>query len=267
MYVVHGLSKQEMDAFYNEHSYFEAEYGGGAAVNYLANKLEQDEKANLALSIIHRFEQKGRLLEIGCAGGYLLEVARDKFGYDVAGVELSEEMCAEGRARGLDIFCGSIEDAPVEWQKFDVIYLGDVLEHIATPKPFMDAINGRLNIGGQVAIELPLTYNLTLSGIVIGLVNLLKGNWGYQYFLPAQHRRNYANKPPYHVLMFNRASIRSFLKLYGFRVRYLKIYEGKPKEKFSGSWYGRFKALTHWLTFYFPQNFLGDRIFVVAEKI
>ena len=217
--------------------------------------------------MIKRYVPRGQLLDIGCAGGYLLEVARDEFGYDVKGIEVSEEMSTRARSRGLDVLTGLIENIPSDWKRFDIVYMGDVLEHIPMPRPLMEKIKPQMEQGSILVLELPLTYNLTLSGILIGIANMFKGNFGYRYFLPAQHRHGLEQKPPYHVLMFSRRSIRNFFRRQGFAIRYLKVYEGEPKLKFIGTWYGWLKRMTHWFTYNMPQSLLGDRMLVIAEKI
>lgn len=266
-YIIHGLTQSDFVDFYNDPRYFDSEYAGGVDMSYADNKAEMDEKASHILRIIRRYKSHGSFLDIGCAGGYLLEQAHTTGYAPVKGVEISDEMCRQGRARGLDIFQGSIIDVPSDFGHFDVIYMGDVLEHISDPRSFMRAIKAHLNPQALLVLELPLTYNLTLSGIMIGILNMFKGRLGRIYFLPAQHRHTFEDKPPYHVLMFGRRSIKNFLTQEGFVLKYLKIYEGRPKPKFRGTWYGKLKSMTHWLTLHLPQSYLGDRMIVIAEKL
>ena len=266
-YVRHHLNEKEISSFYNESEYFKSEYaGGGQTEEYAASRQDQEEKAARVLNIIKKIRPNGKLIEIGCAGGYFCALARDRYGYDVKGVELSEEMGQWGRQNlGLDIFTGSIFSAPLSWSGFSVAYLGDVLEHVSDPITFVGEIKSRLVTGGILVLELPFTYNWTLSGFIIGLANMFRGRFGRKYFLPAQHRKNFVPKPPYHLLMFTRKSLKTFLEKQGFRVLYLKIYEGEPKDKFGRSFYSSLKQITHWLTWFLPQSFLGDRCLVIAE--
>lgn len=265
-YIIHRLALKDFDDFYNDPRYFDSEYAGGVALKYADNVREMQQKATRVLKIIKRYKPSGYFIDIGCAGGYLLEIARDTFGYDARGVEVSKEMSAEAQARGVTVHCGTIENMPKHWPKFDVLYMGDVLEHIPDPKKFMKHVRGVAAIGAVMAIEVPLTYHMTLSGIFIGLINMLRGKFGRLYFLPAQHRHEFADKPPYHVLMFDQRSVRNFFEREGFIVKYVKIFEGAPKPHFARTWYGRLKSVTHWLTWYMPQRSLGDRMIVIAEK-
>ena len=265
-YIVHNLEIKDFDDFYNDPKYFDSEYAGGENSDYLSNVKFLKEKSSNVLLIIKKYKKSGNFLEIGCAGGYLLEVARDKFNYSVKGVEVSKEMCKDGQLRGLDIFCGTVDNIPNNWKSFDIVYMGDVMEHIPNPINFMSSIGKYINQNGLIVLELPLTYNLTISGIIIGIINIIKGKFGYKYFLPAQHRNKYEYKPPYHVLMFDRYSIKKFFKQEGYKIKYMRTYEGKPKTKFKGTLFGLLKIINHYITYYLPQNILGDRMIVIAEK-
>lgn len=264
-YVIHGLSFDEIRKFYDIEEYFDSEYGGGASNNYVANKDAQEKKARFALNLIKKHKTSGKLLEIGSAGGYFMKVAQKEFGFDVFGVEKSKNMAGLGNKNGLNIFAGTIEDLPDKDANYDVVYAGDVLEHIPNPNDFVFEAKKRLKKGGILCLELPLSYNLTFSGLFIGFINFLRGNVGYKYFLPAQHRSHFIKKPPYHILMFGRDSIKYFLNKNGFEMEYLKIYEGMPKEKFGGA-YSILKKISHFITFFLPQNYLGDRMIVIAKK-
>lgn len=265
-YIVHNLSDDDIQSFYNEEEYFDSEYAGGAIKDYGSNKENQDIKADRALNVIKKYRPSGKLLEIGCAGGYFLLRAK-RLGYDVKGVEVSDKMCRLAERIGLDVFCGELKDLPEGSGNFDVVYLGDILEHVASPNEFIVAVRGRMALGGIVTIELPLTYNWTLSGLAIGIVNLFRGRFGYKYFLPAQHRQSFMAKPPYHLLMFNRRSVKYFLAANDLKVKYLSIYDGLPKEKFQRNAYHWLKRISNFITLRSGQNFFGDRCLVIAQKV
>lgn len=264
-YVRHDLTPKQIQAFYDEPEYFDSEYAGGVARDYESNKPEMMAKAEYALGHIMAYKRAGSLLDVGSAGGYFIEAAKEK-GFGARGVEVSHEMVEFGRAHGLSIHEGTVFTLPPEWNNIDVAYMGDVLEHIAEPHAFLKKLHEIMRPGGILAIEVPLTYQLTLSGLPIGLYNMLRGRFGYMYFLPAQHRGAFVPKPPYHLLMFNRKSITKLLASEGFKVRRAKIYEGKPKEKFGLSRYGFLKMIGHYITRAIPHSPFGDRMFVIAEK-
>jgi len=262
-YIIHSLNQATFDSMYNQHEYFESEYEGGALSDYVSNQKEIKQRARRALRIIQKEINDKKLLEIGSAGGYFLEVARDESGFEVVGIELSREMAEWSRKRSLTIYNG-LTDLPAK-EKFNIVYMGDVLEHIPQPKDFIKKIEYHLEPNGFVVLELPLTFNLSLSGICIGIVNFLRGKIGFKYFLPAQHRKKFLLKPPYHLIMFNRPSIKKFFDDLHYDIKRLYIYEGGPKEKFKGEAYWWLKKFAYYITYY-TLPFLGDRMIVIAQK-
>jgi SAM-dependent methyltransferase len=81
------------------------------------------------LDRLERYRGEGRLLEVGCAAGLLLKRARER-GWRVRGVELSADAVADARALGLDVHQGTLDDAPLEADAFDLVFMGDALEHV-----------------------------------------------------------------------------------------------------------------------------------------
>lgn len=114
------------------------------------------------LGQITNFVSSGTLLDIGCATGELLAVARE-MGFDVYGVEVSpegirrcKERFGEDRIIGKNLKPG---DFPPEF--FDVITLSDILEHMPDPSPFLDNIYNILKPNGILMIVTPDTSSWT----------------------------------------------------------------------------------------------------------
>lgn len=106
-----------------------------------------------------------RILDVGCATGYFLEVARDA-GLDPFGVELSEfgaTTCAEKFGTGR-IHHGELEDAHFAHQPstpFDAIFMSDLIEHVRDPARTLTAARGLLKPGGRLVITTPWTATLS----------------------------------------------------------------------------------------------------------
>jgi 2-polyprenyl-3-methyl-5-hydroxy-6-metoxy-1,4-benzoquinol methylase len=100
----------------------------------------------------------GTLLDIGCATGELMELAKE-MGFDVYGVEISPEgysIC--NKKFGEDrIIKSSLKAGDFPSGFFDVITLCDVLEHITEPKVFLEIINDILKPNGLLMIVTPDT--------------------------------------------------------------------------------------------------------------
>lgn len=117
-----------------------------------------------------------RVLDIGCATGYLGEalIAR---GCRVSGVEIDPESAVRA-AKVLDeVMVADLADADLVAHfgpgSFDVVVLGDVLEHLMDPDRLLRHISGLLAPGGSVVISTP---NVTHGSLRLAL---LQGRWRY----------------------------------------------------------------------------------------
>jgi SAM-dependent methyltransferase len=75
----------------------------------------------------------GRLLDVGCGPGFLLDEAR-RAGWDVRGVDLAEPFVAWGREHlALDLRLGELEAHGFPSESFDAAVMIDVLSHLMSP--------------------------------------------------------------------------------------------------------------------------------------
>ena len=123
------------------------------------------------LDAISRFTTpSGKLLDIGCATGELLERA-EMMGFDVYGVEISPEGVAKSRKKfGDDKIINkklSEEDFPKEF--FSVITMSDVIEHIEKTGEFMKILSGILAKNGLIFMVTPDTSSW--------IKKILRKNW------------------------------------------------------------------------------------------
>lgn len=96
-----------------------------------------------------------RLLEIGCARGYALALARES-GWLPFGAETSAGDAAFARARfGLNIHHGTIETCPFPPGSFDAVTMWSVIEHIADPLAALRACRRLIHPQGVLSIHTP----------------------------------------------------------------------------------------------------------------
>jgi SAM-dependent methyltransferase len=105
------------------------------------------------LGDLKRFGAEGRLLEIGCSTGELLDAARSSF--KVAGVEADERTSRAARMRGLDVFNGSLCDARFPEGHFDVAAMYHVIEHVPSPRREVRELRRIIKPGGWLILETP----------------------------------------------------------------------------------------------------------------
>jgi len=97
----------------------------------------------------------GRLLDVGCALGFLLGTARE-LGFEVRGLDLNAAAIAAARREFGDcVHAGPLDERAFPGERFDVVTLIDVLEHVPDPGAFLATVRGRLASGGIVAAVLP----------------------------------------------------------------------------------------------------------------
>jgi SAM-dependent methyltransferase len=95
-----------------------------------------------------------RVLEIGCGLGDFLALARNS-GAHVLGVEM-DGLYADfaERERGLTIIRDHIERQTFD-ERFDVVAMFHVLEHLEDPNKLLEAVRTLLTPGGRLLIEVP----------------------------------------------------------------------------------------------------------------
>jgi len=112
--------------------------------------------ARVHLAIVERHAKKGRILDVGCAGGLFLEHSL-RAGWKVSGIEPNEPLAAEARQRLAGkgrIHCGTLEDAALR-SDFDAVTLWDVLEHVPHPQAFLSTCRALLRPGGHLFLNVP----------------------------------------------------------------------------------------------------------------
>lgn len=110
-------------------------------------------KAKKFLSIIKKYTKKGRILDIGCAAGFFLNLAKQQ-GFDPHGVEISKTFCSFAKREfKLDVFCGTLRERSYPSEYFDVVTLFDVLSHLPAPVEYLNEVNRVLRKDGLLLIE------------------------------------------------------------------------------------------------------------------
>ncbi len=101
--------------------------------------------------------KKHTLLDVGSASGIFPDLARQQ-GYDAAGIEPSAYLVKEAETKyGLHLFKGTIEEYfnCFPGNRFSVITLLDIIEHVVEPDSFMKQVDDLLEDGGVLVIVTP----------------------------------------------------------------------------------------------------------------
>jgi 2-polyprenyl-3-methyl-5-hydroxy-6-metoxy-1,4-benzoquinol methylase len=189
-------SRRSSLTFGTQHA--EAAAANVRAANQSFRYLRLEEEHRLALlnarwrlDLIRKLKPSGKLLEVGCARGDFLQVARESF--DARGVEPNLEL-ADSASQVAPVYRDIIERTP--WNGFDVVASFHVIEHVDSPRSFIRASAERLKPGGLLAIETPNIDSLPYK--------LFKSSW--RQFIPE------------HYFFFSPKTVSRLLEAHGLKV-------------------------------------------------
>jgi len=102
------------------------------------------------------------ILDIGCGTGELLEFMKAS-GWEVCGIEPSKEAFESAKEKGIAVYNLSLEEFIQQKiggeEKFDVVILTNVLEHVINPKKTLEEAVSLLKTRGVALIRVPNDFN------------------------------------------------------------------------------------------------------------
>lgn len=193
----HPFADVAGSAFSPQQLYSASYFAGGAGYfDYLADRAchERHFKARLE-SLLPRCPQ-GRLLEIGSAYGFFLNLAQRH--YSVRGYEICAAAARYARDTfKVDVRPDFLSDDSVAENSVDAVVMWDVLEHLPNAADYVARSHALLKKGGTFALTTPDVGSLVAR---------------------FQGRRWRLMIPPEHVHYFSAATLRRFLERQGFTV-------------------------------------------------
>jgi len=191
------LARLYDEEYYGNNDRFNGEFSKGKV-----GKSDSDFYKNIQ-DVESWVEQRGSLLEIGCAKGDFLKAMSNR-GWKVVGVDISEESIGRGlKENELDLRCGTIETVEFS-KKFDAIVMYQCLEHMPNAKLALDRSYELLNKDGVLVIEVP---NLKSFDFKI-----------------SKKRRFWSYDLPYHLSHFTPSFLSQELKKRNFTILEIDLY-------------------------------------------
>lgn len=138
--------------------------------------------------------RRGRVLDVGCAFGYLLDKVPDSF--EKIGLDISEYALKQGSERVISgkFVLGSAGKQPFTDNTFSAVLLNDVLEHVEDPEEILREVHRIMEAEGLLYITTP---------------NL---NWGRKHILGDADRKEH------HISMLSHNDLIGLVKRFGFNV-------------------------------------------------
>ncbi len=188
-----------------------------------------------------------QMLEVGCAEGTLLEVAR-AMDYHVAGIDISPYHLARWRERHLPAAVATVEEYSEQHpNQFDAIIARQVFEHLSQPASFLAACAVLLRPHGRCLIETCDSHSVQAK--------LLGGRW--TFWEPVEGLGA-------HVTFLNRTAARALAARAGLRltacVPYGR-YRSPPEDTAPG-----IGALWRWLKYRLHRTALSGGTCYALEK-
>jgi len=194
-------SDAELAAIYDEH-YYDA-WGSGVNAEHVADLKRRTFR--LMLDRLARVSgvRLGRLLDLGCATGYLLDVAQQR-GFEPFGIELNPFSAKQAQARfGADrVHCGTVDEAPFASASFDVAVMSDLLEHVRSPSRLLKRTHDLLSPKGALIVVAPNVGGLSSK--------LLRSGW-------TDYKRE-------HLFYFDKDTMARALRQAGYEVREVRAF-------------------------------------------
>jgi 2-polyprenyl-3-methyl-5-hydroxy-6-metoxy-1,4-benzoquinol methylase len=110
---------------------------------------------------VRRHLENRRVLDIGAGSG----VSREDWMHaqiaavasEIVGVELDEELVEQARDRGFDLVSADAQQLDLG-RRFDVVFAGEVIEHLSCAAAFLDSAHRHLVPGGRLVLTTPNAF-------------------------------------------------------------------------------------------------------------
>ncbi|GAB5418337.1 MAG: hypothetical protein Crog4KO_15590 [Crocinitomicaceae bacterium] len=197
-------------------------------VDYYSNNYERTnylspitvKRFNEILDRFEPFRKTGKLLDVGAGYGFFMEVAKQR-GWDVYGTELTDEAVEHCESKGLKMFKGEFHKIDFEKESFDVIVSIEVLEHLNTPRNYVNQAHKILRDDGVLYLTTP-NFNSVLRYRLKDQYNVIEYPNHLCYYTPHTLQKLFSESG------FNKVDV----KTTGISLTRLRTSQGKSDQEF-----------------------------------
>lgn len=125
----------------------------------LRTKIEQRE--NLAIEFMSQFahQKSVKVLDLGCGDGCFLNALSERFSkWELSGADGSSAQVAKAKSRLMKSEFKVIDfnlDLPFSDAQFDIVFAGEIIEHLPDPDHFLKEAQRLLKRGGMICLTTP----------------------------------------------------------------------------------------------------------------
>jgi 2-polyprenyl-3-methyl-5-hydroxy-6-metoxy-1,4-benzoquinol methylase len=150
-------SDQDLQKFYEEE--YRQVYQGDSGPSQ-KDLFIQRGRADSLLAFVRNQDIEPKLhLDIGCSAGLLLSKFQEAFQTLPCGIEPGKAYREYAKSQGLEVFSSIEELGKNRSERFDLISLAHVLEHISEPVQYLSSLREKwLTMDGNLLVEVPNLY-------------------------------------------------------------------------------------------------------------
>jgi 2-polyprenyl-3-methyl-5-hydroxy-6-metoxy-1,4-benzoquinol methylase len=177
-----------------------------ASSRYEPKKVIADDQRDRNWILLDWVGDGKRVLELGCSTGYLSRIMKQR-NCVVSGIEADEKAAEQARAYCEEVFVLDLNRH--DWtnslraKSFDVVLLGDVLEHLVDPGGLLRQVRGLIRTDGSLVISLPNVVHWQTR------LRILFGQFDYQPWGTLDHT---------HLHFFTKKTAQALIESAGYRV-------------------------------------------------
>ena len=178
----------------------------------------------ISLRTLARIVQPGQtLLDAGCGNGMFLQRIAERFSeLNLKGVDYSKHEVQEARKNGFDVKQADFgEGIPLKKTSVDIVYAGEVIEHLYNPDKLVTEAHRMLRKGGYFLLSTPNLcswFNRILMPLGIQPLFLEPSTKSKMVGAGFLGRFKIGEQPVGHVRIFTLRALKDMLEMYGFRV-------------------------------------------------
>ncbi len=204
IYINPRLADEQLESIYDQTYYANPDFYQTNTLKHFGYDRYLQDKENIKLNFQGRIRKmtdmrngSNRLLDVGCAMGFLLEVAQEH-GWEAEGIEICSFAAGQAKRNGLKVQNVNLHQLNIPRESLHAITMLDVIEHFGDPAKELARCNVLLKEGGQLVITTPDAGSL---------------------FARATGRHwNEMKKVLEHIYFFSRKTLRHLLDQKGFEV-------------------------------------------------